>query len=80
MFGTLLGTIVDAVNGGNFGEVAGSGLTLGAGYGVSIPFFAAGKHAYKVYNEYCAKPAKPTASLSFGPATNGIGMGVYLNF
>lgn len=47
----------------------------------SIPFFASGKHkkenAYKVYNQYCSKP---TASLSFGPATNGIGMGVYLNF
>lgn len=50
----------------------------------SIPFFATGKHkkenAYQVYNEYCAKPAKPTASLSFGPATKGIGMGVYLTF
>ena len=47
----------------------------------STPFFIAGSkkkdNAYKVYNEYCAKP---TASLSFGPATNGIGMGVYLNF
>ena len=47
----------------------------------SIPFFVSGRHkkenAYQVYNEYCAKPA---ASLSFGPATNGVGMGVYLNF
>lgn len=47
----------------------------------SIPFFVKGKHkkenAYQVYNEYCAKP---TASLSFGPATNGLGCGVYLNF
>lgn len=47
----------------------------------SIPFFASGRHkkenAYQVYNEYCAKP---TAMLSFGPATKGIGMGVYLNF
>ena len=47
----------------------------------SIPFFISGKHkkenAYKIYNEYCAKP---TAMLSFGPATKGIGMGVYLNF
>ena len=47
----------------------------------SIPFFISGKHkkenAYKVYNEYCAKPS---ASLSIGPATKGIGMGVYLNF
>lgn len=50
----------------------------------SIPFYIAGSskknNAYKVYNEYCAKPTKPTASLSFGPATQGIGMGVYLNF
>jgi len=64
---------------------------LGAAYGAaaggisalaSIPFFVKGKHkkenAYQVYNEYCA--SKPTATLSFGPATKGIGMGVYLNF
>ena len=48
----------------------------------SIPFFISGKHkkenVYKVYNEYCAN--KPTATLSLGPATKGIGMGVYLNF
>lgn len=47
----------------------------------SIPFFISGKNkkenCYQVYNEYCAKP---TASLSFGPATNGLGCGVYLNF
>lgn len=47
----------------------------------SIPFYIAGsnkkENCYKVYNEYCAKP---TASLSFGPATNGLGCGVYLNF
>ena len=47
----------------------------------SIPFYIAGSskknNAYKVYNEHCAKP---TVSLSFGPATNSIGMGVYLNF
>lgn len=61
--------------------------TISAGFVasiVSIPFIASGKHkkenAYQVYNEYCAKPTKPTASLSFGPATQGIGMGVYLNF
>ena len=64
---------------------AGAGAFLGAGSALaSIPFFASGKHkkenAYQVYNEYCAKPTKPTASLSFGPATQGIGMGVYLNF
>lgn len=50
----------------------------------SIPFYISGSkkknNAYQVYNEYCAKPTKPTASLSFGPATQGIGMGVYLNF
>ena len=65
------------------------GTVIGASAGgisalVSIPFFVNGKHkkenAYQVYNEYCAKPAKPTASLSFGPATKGIGMGIYLNF
>ena len=48
----------------------------------SIPFFVIGKNkkenAYKVYNEYCS--SKPTATLSFGPATKGIGMGVYLTF
>ena len=63
-----------------------SGLEVGLAAGVpmslaSIPFFISGKHkknnAYKIYNEYCAKP---TAMLSFGPATKGIGMGVYLNF
>ena len=47
----------------------------------SISFFISGikkkNNAYQVYNQYCAKP---TASLSFGPATKGIGMGVYLNF
>jgi len=47
----------------------------------SIPIWIAGsskkKNAYKVYNEYCSKP---TVSLSFGPATKGIGMGIYLNF
>ena len=62
------------------------GLGIGAVIGIptslaSIPFFISGKHkknnAYQVYNEYCAKP---TATLSFGPATKGIGMGVYLNF
>ena len=47
----------------------------------AAPFLISGSkkknNAYKVYNQYCAKP---TASLSFGPATNCIGMGVYLNF
>ena len=62
-------------------------IIIGVGAGAvsalaSIPFFVKGKHkkenAYQVYNEYCA--SKPTATLSFGPATKGIGMGVYLNF
>ena len=61
-------------------------LAIGGGAGgvsalASIPFFISGKrkkeNAYQVYNESCAKP---TATLSFGPATKGIGMGVYLNF
>lgn len=65
----------------------GAGAVYGAVVGgfsalASIPFFATGKHkkenAYKVYNEYCA--SKPTATLSFGPATHSIGVGVYLNF
>lgn len=63
-FGALGGAVVGAA----------SALT-------SIPFFVSGKHkkenAYQVYNDYCAKP---TATLSFGPATKGVGMGVYLNF
>ncbi len=36
-----------------------------------------GVNANEVYNQYCSKP---TASLSFGPATTGLGVGVYLNF
>ena len=68
-------------------ELIGEGLFIGGLVGTasaltSIPFFTSGKHkknnAYKVYNEYCA--SKPTATLSFGPATKGIGIGVYLNF
>ena len=75
--------------GGVVSLIAYSGLPLtwgimagGASALASIPFFAIGKHkkenAYQVYNEYCA--SKPTATLSFGPATKGIGIGVYLNF
>lgn len=41
----------------------------------SIPFYISGTkkkdNAYKIYNEYCAKP---TAKLSFGPTANGIGV------
>ena len=73
-----VGTLIE----GDFlplGVMAGGASAL-----ASIPFFAIGRHkkenAYKVYNEYCAKPAKPTASLSFGPATKGLGLGVYLTF
>lgn len=65
------------------GDSVGVGALAGAVSALaSIPFFVSGKHkkenAYQVYNEYCA--SKPTATLSFGPATKGIGMGVYLNF
>jgi len=68
-------------------DYIGAGAAIGVVAGgisalTSIPFFASGKHkkenAYQVYNEYCA--SKPTATLSFGPATKGIGMGVYLTF
>ena len=81
--GATLALFISAISSGaNFGE-ASSSLIFGAIVGglSSTPFFIAGgkkkNNAYKVYNEYCAKP---TASLSFGPATQGIGMGVYLNF
>lgn len=72
---------------GGYGYAIAIGAIIGGGAGVasaltSIPFFISGKNkkenAYQVYNEYCA--SKPTATLSFGPATKGIGMGVYLNF
>lgn len=64
-------------------EIFAGGAGVGATVALaSIPFFISGKHkkenAYQVYNEYCA--SKPTATLSFGPATKGMGMGVYLNF
>lgn len=80
--GAIIGGFVDnwegedVMNGALVGVAAGGISAL-----VSIPFFVKGKNkkenAYKVYNEYCAKP---TATLSFGSATQGIGMGVYLNF
>lgn len=57
--------------------LGGVGTTL-----ASIPFLLSGNHkkknAYKVYNEYCAQPT--TATLSLGPATKGVGVGLYLNF
>lgn len=92
--GATIGAIVGFIDGyghehawSRIGEYAAVGAGGGAFVGAvsalaSIPFFASGKHkkenAYQVYNEYCS--TKPTASLSFGPATQGIGMGVYLNF
>ena len=83
--GIVLGTISDVVI-GTLDKGPLIGFAVGASIGapialVSIPFFASGKHkkenAYQVYNQYCSKP---TASLSFGPATKGMGMGIYLNF
>lgn len=83
--GVLIGTIIGIFDNGEVDFVTGTigGALLGVPVALSsIPFFAIGKHkkenAYQVYNEYCA--SKPTATLSFGPATKGIGMGVYLNF
>lgn|GEM_PF-4824780 len=86
--GSVLGLVVGGLDGAismqGFPEQAGTALLV---VGIptvisSIPFITLGKHkkenAYKVYNEYCA--SKPTATLSFGPATKGLGMGVYLNF
>ena len=79
----VVGSLITLISGGNDGT---GGLFFGAVLGgatafASIPFYIAGSkkknNAYQVYNEYCSKP---TASLSFGPATQGIGMGVYLNF
>ena len=63
------------------------GLIAGAGGAVisalaSVPFFASGKHkkdnAYKTYNQYCSQQA--SVSLSFGPATQGVGIGCSINF
>ena len=84
--GAVVGTILTILWGGD-PELLLIGTVYGAAAGgvsalASIPFFVKGKNkkenAYQVYNEYCA--SKPTATLSFGPATKGIGMGVYLNF
>lgn len=93
MAGSVLGLVVGGLDGvigmqgmQGFPELTGTVLVVtGVPMALaSIPFFATGRHkkenAYQVYNEYCVKPAKPTASLSFGPATKGIGMGIYLNF
>ena len=86
--------VVGAIGGGIYGSTYGNfgnGLAVGAGMGAlfvaapltitAIIFYSAGsskkKNAYKVYNQYCSKP---TASLSFGHATTGLGVGLYLNF
>lgn len=82
--GAVLGSIVQLADGSWYGDAIIGAIPGGVTAIASIPFIISGKHkkenAYQVYNEYCAKPTKPTASLSFGPATQGIGMGVYLNF
>ena len=81
--GTTLVLLIGSAANGSFEDAVWDSLICGAVIGglSSTPFFIAGSkkknNAYKVYNEYCAKPI---ASLSFGPATKGIGMGVYLNF
>ena len=85
LLGTVIGAIGVAINGvfdGQIGEGAAFGALVGVPTAlVSIPFYIAGgskkNNVYKVYNQYCSKP---TASLSFGPATKGMGMGIYLNF
>lgn len=77
--------IARAIGGGANVFIVDAGISLAGGIVVgglvSCPFLISGSkkknNAYQVYNEYCAKP---TATLSFGPATQGIGMGVYLNF
>ena len=84
----VTGAIIGSMFGGaEVGYFIGEFAALGAAAGgvsalVSIPFFVKGKNkkesAYQVYNEYCAN--KPTATLSFGPATKGLGLGVYLTF
>lgn len=78
----VTGLAVDLLS-GNFGTY-GVGIALFGGAPIalaSIPFYIAGSskknNAYKVYNQYCSKP---TASLSFSPATTGMGVGIYLNF
>ncbi|MBR6848446.1 MAG: hypothetical protein IKM74_10000 [Bacteroidales bacterium] len=65
-----------------------AGIGMGAFYGgipciiASIPCFISGKHkkdnAYKTYNQYCSQQS--SVSLSFGPATQGIGVGCSINF
>jgi hypothetical protein len=79
--GAVVGSCISIIEGFYLDGAAIGAVVGGVSALASIPFFVKGKHkkenAYQVYNEYCAKP---TAMLSFGPATKGIGMGVYLNF
>jgi hypothetical protein len=48
----------------------------------SIPFYISGSskknNAYKIYNQYCSQQS--SVSLSFGPATQGVGIGCSINF
>ena len=85
--GAVVGGIVGAIqaNYSTFwyaGVGAGSAAILGATplAIISIPFFTSGKklknNAYNIYNQYCSE--KATATLSFGPTGNGVG--VSLNF
>ncbi|MCR5038468.1 MAG: CsgG/HfaB family protein [Bacteroidales bacterium] len=81
LVGTAIGAIIGGADGGVGGLMIG-GIFVGVPLALTaVPFYIAGsskkKNAYKVYNEYCSKP---TASLSFGPATTGMGVGIYLNF
>lgn len=79
LLGATIGTMMWMIDGRSVGIIVGTGM--GAAFGgielsiASIPLLISGKHkkenAYKVYNDYCAKP---TAKLSFGPTANGIGV------
>ena len=79
LLGATIGTIMWMIDGVSNGIIVGTGM--GAAFGgielsiASMPLLISGKHkkenAYKVYNDYCAKPK---ATLSFGPVANGIGV------
>lgn len=80
---TIIAGIIEPTK---FWDYAGYGAEIGIYVGVpisiaSIPFFISGKYkkkdAYKTYNQYCAQPS---TTLSVGPATQGMGVGLYLNF
>jgi len=86
--GAVVGGIVAAIQARQIDifDFVGGGALLGAMFGatplavISIPFFTSGKklknNAYNIYNQYCSD--KATATLSFGPTGNGVGMS--LNF